>query len=245
MSDWIETTKFQYERQLLGNMMEISHMSVGEILKPDNFSNYKDSHHGKIYEILCTFGLEDSCNPITVTTEYRRKHGKSDWEAHYITGLLSTCYNSDPRYYAICILELDIRQKMMHYLKKQETFMNQKERYEESDIYKQCHDLMDDPAYDLIEGMDVIDKFIMQYSPEEHIGFEKFKEALPEIADRIKDMVKLRMSIAQLQNLYKSMGGSIQQERCMMATEILVGAITRNDLTEDFQKLLLKTYQTL
>ncbi len=220
-------------------------MSVAEILKPDNFSNYEESHHRKIYEVICSFGLGDTCNSLTVTVKYRRLHGKSHWEANYITGLTATCYNSDPRYYAIRILEMDIRQKTMKYLKEQEAFMNQKERYEESDIYKQCHDLMDDPGYDLIEGVEGIDKFIKENSPDEHIGFEKFKEDLPKISNRIKDMVKLRMGIAQLQNIYKALGGSIQQEKCMMATEILVGAITRNDLSEDFHKHLLKTYQTL
>lgn len=250
MSDWIDTTKFQYERQLLGNMLEVSHMAVGEILKPDNLTNYKNSYHRKIYELLCSFRLSDTCNLLTATVEFRRKYGQELWTegwsaAYYITGLASTCHISDPRYYALFILELDIRKKIMQHLKEQEGFMNQKERYEESNIYKQCFDLLDDPEEDLFDAIDQIDAFIAHYAPEEHIAFEKFKDALPKIADRIKDMVNLKMGLAQLQNLYKSMGGSVQQERCMMATEVLIASITRADLTEDFEKLLLKTYKTL
>ena len=242
---WLHSLKIEHERQILGLCMEVSPLILADMLKPDNFSNLDESHHAEIYKIITGFPIGEPVNIMTVSQNYKRKHGDNLWSTYYITGLVQGVYASDPRYYAMKLLELDIRTKLIKHLEEQKDFMTKNERYEQSGIYKQCIELIDNRETDLFEGMEICHKFISNYIPEEAEVFEKFIDSMPKVANRILTLAKIENACQQFESLCGTMQEDYQKEVARQAKDVFIMSCTSGKLSAEFIDQLYKLHQTI
>ena len=242
---WITALKFEYERQVLGLCMEVSPLALADILKPENFSDLEESRHALIYRIILSFQAGEPVNILTVSLRFKKEYGDNLWSSHYITGLNQGVYASDPRYYAMCLLELDIRSKVIQHLNAQMEYMTSKEQYEQSAIYKQCISLMEEQKNDLMEGMEICHRFIKKYIPEEAPVFERYIDSLPKVAERVKTLAKIQNACQQFESLCATIAEQESKEVAQKAKDIFILSLTAGKKPPQFFERLNKLHQTI
>lgn len=242
---WLISLKKEYEKQVLGLCLEVSHYAVADIVKPDNFSDDDQSHHAKIYKTILSFSVGDPVNIMTVSQRYKRDYGDNLWSSYYITNLLNSVYSSDPRYYALTLLELDIRLKLLKHLTSQQQFLSNARRYDESEIYKQCIALIDNKQTDLFEGLEICLEFVKKYVPNEYSVLYNFVEALPKVSDRIKSLAKIENAINQFESLCRTISDDQSKEIALKAKDIFIESLLIGKKSPKFINQVNKIHETI
>lgn len=192
------------EAQILGcciNFEGLAYKAV-DILRATNF---KDDFHRDLFQVIYEMTAKVPLDLLTVTKRYHQKYpGRSD--SYRITVLTSECYLSDITYHCLCLLEIDIREKVLFVLESKEKKYAKSEDFNLAAIMKQTSDHIRHPQTDIFEGLDNIYNYLVEHLQNDSQDIKSIIAAIPQVVRRIKKSHRVSYIIDQISTIANQQG---------------------------------------
>lgn len=215
--------KKELESMIIGEvLLENKYVLVGDILSPQNFTNYPEADNRIIWSTIEKMSPTNPIDLLTVSAKVYDWHGNNyRWVlTDYTTRIASSCHI---RYHAMMLLELDIRSKLVSSLIRQYEKARGVEAFDTATEIHQIKTHVENPVNDLFDVISTALDFL------KGIGYDKEYDAvqnlvgyLPEKIIKIRNESQLESCISNLTKLFESRPGtySIIEKLTMLIQKI-------------------------
>lgn len=152
------TNRINLEATILSMSMEGHFSSAFDILKKENFTQTQTNPHKELWSVMCSLYPERHIDIITVSSKYSEIYGIN--LNAYLIAINRLVTNDRITDYCLCLLEKDIRSKLISAIKLEESKLFKEGYLDMSSRYLELANFIGDLDTDLFEQLESIQSYL-------------------------------------------------------------------------------------
>lgn len=218
-------TRLEIEEHILGQCLTYESQAylALDILKPINF---QDEFCREVFTVLSEMAGKRPIDPIGVKIRLQERNVKLEM----VNTRLLMIYQKNVhcvRYYAMLLLERDIKDKTIAALTAKEKRFSKDERFELAAVVKQCLDHISRPDTDILEGLDNIHAYMLAHLADEAHELTEIVESIPKKVAQIKKASRTSYLMEALQRMVQESSTAANQHHLAILRDAFVTLIHR------------------
>lgn len=228
--------RIELERQIIGMALYGGFGRVASMLKPNNFTATEPYNHQYIWAAMGRLWPTDPVELLTVAMQLNKE--KINY-AHYIAHECDplTVSGRNIEYYALVLLEMDIRQKLLQCLTNEQLKATSASNMDLLTILKQCIDLIKDSNHDLFQSNATIEGYLEAYAPATYTEYRKYSAAIPAKVAQVKEAAQVKTLFQHLYSLSREKSDVLRAQVLVRMESLMKQVLIDADLPHGIESI--------
>ena len=218
-------TRLEIEEHILGQCLTFESQAylALDILKPVNF---QDDFCREVFMALSDIAGKRPIDPIGVRIRLQERNVNVELVNYRLISMAEKAVH-DVQYYALLLLQTDIKEKTIAALTAKEKRFSKDERFELAAVVKQCLDHISRPDTDIFEGLDNIHGYMLAHLADEAYELTEIVESIPKKVAQIKKASRTSYLLDSLQRMVSESATASNQHHLAILRDAFVTLIHR------------------
>ncbi|NVJ64636.1 MAG: hypothetical protein HWD84_10475 [Flavobacteriaceae bacterium] len=214
------TNRINLEATILSMSMEGHFSSAFDILKKENFTQTKNNPHKELWRVMCSLYPERHIDIITVSSKYSELYGIN--LSAYLVEINRLVTNDKITDYCLCLLEKDIRSKLITAIKLEESKLFKEGYLDMSSRYLELANFIGDLDTDLFKQLESIQSYLdILHHGKTPTSILRIFQALPKRIFEIKNKTGLAsLSFHLLRRIKSSNSPELSNDASVLLTKL-------------------------